>query len=143
VSGPPVRVGVIGTGALGFHHARLLRHMPGVSFAGIYDKNPARAADVATQLGTVALEGLAALRSAPPDLLLLDMQLPDGSGLELLRALADDPLLATVPVVMVSADVMEDSIGAALQAGARAYIAKPFNFDEVLKQLDAVLALTT
>ena len=46
-------------------------------------------------------------------------------------------------VVMVSADVMEDSIGAALKAGARAYIAKPFNFDEVLKQLDAVLALTT
>ena len=98
---------------------------------------------VSLSVHTTLLEGLAALRSAPPDLLLLDMQLPDGSGLELLRALADDPLLATVPVVMVSADVMEDSIGAALQAGARAYIAKPFNFDEVLKQLDAVLALTT
>ena len=98
---------------------------------------------VSLAVHTTLLEGLAALRSAPPDLLLLDMQLPDGSGLELLRALADDPLLATVPVVMVSADVMEDSIGAALQAGARAYIAKPFNFDEVLKQLDAVLALTT
>ncbi|PYO99929.1 MAG: oxidoreductase, partial [Gemmatimonadetes bacterium] len=41
----PVRVGVVGTGALGFHHARLLRHMPGVTFAGIYDKNPARAAE--------------------------------------------------------------------------------------------------
>ena len=98
---------------------------------------------VSLAVHTTLLEGLAALRSAPPDLLLLDMQLPDGSGLELLRALADDPLLATVPVVMVSADVMEDSIGAALQAGARAYIAKPFNFDEVLKQLDAVLAQTT
>src|SRR5207247_621562 len=61
VSGPPVRVGVIGTGALGFHHARLLRRMPGISFAGIYDKNPARAAEVAAQLETVAHEGLAAL----------------------------------------------------------------------------------
>ena len=57
MSGPPVRVGVIGTGALGFHHARLLRRMPGISFAGIYDKNPARAAEVAAQLETVAHEG--------------------------------------------------------------------------------------
>src|SRR2546428_6110113 len=61
VSAPPVRVGVIGTGALGFHHARLLRRMPGVSFAGIYDKNPARAAEVAKQLETVAHPALAAL----------------------------------------------------------------------------------
>jgi predicted dehydrogenase len=60
-TGQPVRVGVIGTGALGFHHARLLRHMPGVAFAGIYDSNPARAAEVAAQLDTVAHPGLAAL----------------------------------------------------------------------------------
>jgi len=56
-----VRVGVIGTGALGFHHARLLRRMPGVEFAGIYDKNPARAAEVAKQLETVAHPSLDAL----------------------------------------------------------------------------------
>jgi len=61
VSRPPVRVGVIGTGALGFHHARLLRRMSGVTFAGIYDTNPVRAAEVAKQLETVAHEGLAAL----------------------------------------------------------------------------------
>ena len=61
MTAPPVRVGVIGTGALGYHHARLLRRMAGVSFAGIYDKNPARAADVAKQLETVAHPALAAL----------------------------------------------------------------------------------
>jgi len=61
VSGPPVRVGVIGTGALGFHHARLLRRMSGVAFAGIYDKNPARAAAVAAELETVAHPALTAL----------------------------------------------------------------------------------
>jgi predicted dehydrogenase len=59
--GHPVRVGVVGTGALGFHHARLLRRMPGIEFAGIYDKNPARAADVSQQLDTVAHPSLAAL----------------------------------------------------------------------------------
>jgi predicted dehydrogenase len=56
-----VRVGVIGTGALGFHHARLLRRMPGAEFAGIYDTNPARAAEVARQLETVAHPSLDAL----------------------------------------------------------------------------------
>jgi predicted dehydrogenase len=61
VNAAPVRVGVIGTGALGFHHARLLRRMPGITFAGIYDTNPARAAEVAAQLETVAHPALAAL----------------------------------------------------------------------------------
>ena len=56
-----MRVGVIGTGALGFHHARLLRRMPGLEFAGIYDKNPARAADVAQQLETIGHPSLEAL----------------------------------------------------------------------------------
>jgi predicted dehydrogenase len=56
-----VRLGVVGTGALGFHHARLLRRMPGIAFAGIYDKNPARAAEVAQQLETVAHPSLEAL----------------------------------------------------------------------------------
>jgi predicted dehydrogenase len=56
-----VRVGVIGTGALGYHHARLLRRMPGAEFAGIYEKNPERAAHVARELETVAHPSLEAL----------------------------------------------------------------------------------
>lgn len=56
-----VRVGVIGTGALGFHHARLLRRMEGAEFAGIYDVDPARAAQVARELETVAHPSLEAL----------------------------------------------------------------------------------
>ena len=56
-----LRVGVVGTGALGFHHARLLRRMDGAEFAGIYDVNPARAAEVAKELDTVAHPSLDAL----------------------------------------------------------------------------------
>jgi len=52
---------VIGTGALGFHHARLLRSLPGVEFAGIFDVNPVRAAQVAKELETVAHPTLDAL----------------------------------------------------------------------------------
>ena len=61
MSAAPVRVGVVGTGALGYHHARLLRRMPGAEFAGIYEKNPARAAQVAQELETVAHPSLEAL----------------------------------------------------------------------------------
>jgi len=56
-----LRVGVVGTGALGFHHARLLRRMEGAEFAGIFDVNPVRAAEVARQLDTVAHPSLDAL----------------------------------------------------------------------------------
>jgi len=89
--------------------------------------------------GTLA-EGLARLRAKPPDLLLLDMQLPDGRGLELLHAMAVDPRLRRLPVVMVSADAMDETVNAAIAAGARAYVTKPLAFDEVLRQIDAVMA---
>jgi predicted dehydrogenase len=56
-----VRVGVIGTGALGYHHARLFRKMRGAELMGIYDHNAERAAQVARELDTVAHPTLAAL----------------------------------------------------------------------------------
>ena len=45
-----LRVGVVGVGALGFHHARILRELPGVTLAGVHDARPDRLAEVATQL---------------------------------------------------------------------------------------------
>ena len=47
----PVRLGVVGTGSLGYHHARLLRDVPGVAFRGFYEASEARAATVARELG--------------------------------------------------------------------------------------------
>ncbi len=61
MTGGPVRVGVVGTGALGYHHVRLLRRLPGAELVGIYDINPARAAQVAGELETVAYPSLDAL----------------------------------------------------------------------------------
>ena len=56
-----LRVGVVGTGALGFHHARLLRQTEDTEFAGIYDIDPARAAQVSRDLDIVAHPTLDAL----------------------------------------------------------------------------------
>ena len=61
MSGAPVRVGVIGTGALGFHHARLYRSVPGATLVGIVDTDPARAAQVSKELGTEAFSDIDAL----------------------------------------------------------------------------------
>jgi signal transduction histidine kinase/CheY-like chemotaxis protein len=99
-----------------------------------------RRPDLRLEVCETLAEGLARLRATPPDLLLLDMQLPDGRGLELLHTLRADPRLRCLPVVMVSADAMDETVNAALQAGARAYVTKPLAFDEVLRQIDAVMA---
>jgi signal transduction histidine kinase/ActR/RegA family two-component response regulator len=104
--------------------------------AALVGRRPDLSLEVCNTLG----EGLAHLRAKPPDLLLLDMQLPDGRGLELLHVLAEDPRLRRLPVVMVSADAMDETVNAALAAGARAYVTKPLAFDEVLRQIDAVMA---
>jgi predicted dehydrogenase len=49
-----LRLGVIGVGSLGFHHARILSGLDGVQFAGVYDTDEARSAEVASRLGVVA-----------------------------------------------------------------------------------------
>ena len=57
----PVRIGVVGTGSLGFHHARILRDVTGVSMEGIHDARPERASEVEAKLGVPShaeLEGL-------------------------------------------------------------------------------------
>ncbi|MEW5928392.1 MAG: Gfo/Idh/MocA family oxidoreductase [Gemmatimonadota bacterium] len=51
MTGPAVPVGVVGVGSLGFHHARILREVPGAQLAGVYDADPVRAARVGEELG--------------------------------------------------------------------------------------------
>lgn len=58
------RIGVVGVGALGYHHARILARLDGVSLVGIHDARPGRAREVAGQLGVSALASLDALLDA-------------------------------------------------------------------------------
>ncbi|MEO7647494.1 MAG: Gfo/Idh/MocA family oxidoreductase, partial [Gemmatimonadaceae bacterium] len=55
------RVGVVGVGGLGFHHARILRDLPAITFSGFYDSRAERAAAVASELGVTAHDSLDAL----------------------------------------------------------------------------------
>ena len=86
--------------------------------------------------GTEARE---ALRQQSPDVILLDMNLPDITGVELLQQLKADPVTAGIPVVVVSADALGPQIDAALDAGALRYLTKPVSVSEVLRVLDELL----
>ena len=74
------------------------------------------------------------------DLVLLDMHLPDGSGLDLLAWMKRHEELREVPVVVVSADVTAATMAKARAAGALAYLQKPLDLPLVLEVVDAILA---
>ncbi len=57
----PMRIGVVGTGSLGYHHARILRDLDGVVFKGVFEANPERAGTVARELGIRAYPSVEAL----------------------------------------------------------------------------------
>lgn len=88
-------------------------------------------------------EGLAVLhnrlRGSKPDLILLDVHLPDASGQELLKLIKANPDTVDIPVIMISADAMPEQIDAALSAGAACYLTKPVQLPELLRQVDELL----
>lgn len=73
-------------------------------------------------------EGIAQANKHHPDVILMDMQLPDMGGLEILRELQADPLLKDIPVLAVSGDVFKEVRDAAFYSGAREFIIKPVDF---------------
>ena len=94
---------------------------------------------VLMDVSITGLDGLAAIRIRRPDVILLDMHLPDISGMELLRHLKADLATSTIPVVIVSADALASQIDEAMQAGALRYLTKPVNVAELLAVLDELL----
>lgn len=82
--------------------------------------------------------GLVALRQARPDLVLLDVQLPDSSGLEVCRQIRLDPEFGRVPILMVTVDSEPGQIAGGLKAGADDYVAKPFDPEELLARISAL-----
>lgn len=76
--------------------------------------------------GQAALRTLGDEESSPPDVVLLDIMLPDSDGFEILRWIRNHSILADLPVVVVSARSREEDIRRALDAGATDFVTKPF-----------------
>ena len=87
-------------------------------------------------------EALRVARSGPPDLILLDLMLPEMDGLEVCRRLRQDPATQAVPVVMLTArgDEVDRVLG--LELGADDYVVKPFSPRELVARIRAVLRRT-
>jgi len=83
--------------------------------------------------------GLALAQQHRPDLILLDLHLPDISGEQVLRELQGDPGLRQTPVVVLSADATPGQVQRLLAAGVRAYLTKPLDVRQLLALLDEVL----
>ncbi|MFO7892832.1 MAG: ATP-binding protein [Longimicrobiales bacterium] len=84
-------------------------------------------------------EGLDKARDENPNLVLLDLHLPDIHGSEVLRRIQDDPATEQTPVVIISADVTSSQVQELLNAGATAYLTKPLDVQEFLRVVDEVL----
>ena len=85
---------------------------------------------------TTSREGLAQATSRSPDIILLDLGLPDGDGIDLARRIRE---WASTPIIVISARGKEQDKVAALDAGADDYLTKPFGTDELLARLRVAL----
>jgi two-component system, cell cycle response regulator DivK len=88
---------------------------------------------VTTRFGEAALE---LARRYKPDAILMDIQLPDISGMEATRRIKADQETRTIPIIAVTAFAMPGDEANILASGCDAYVAKPFNVVEFLKLVD-------
>jgi DNA-binding response OmpR family regulator len=85
-------------------------------------------------------DALGLIRDDPPDLLLLDLMLPDLDGFGLCEILRRDPATATLPVLIISAWESADSRNLGLELGALDYITKPFSPAALVDRVNHLLA---
>jgi CheY-like chemotaxis protein len=103
---------------------QLLRRRPGVRLVCV----------------TLGGDGLASARVEAPDLILLDLQLPDMDGLEVARRLRADGDTRGIPIVAVSAHSAPGDIERGMAEGLDGYLTKPVRLQELLNEIDARLA---
>jgi len=102
-----------------------------------------RRPDCTLHLAVGVRDGIDMIERLRPDLVMVDLHLPDGSGLDVAEWMRTRPMLVRVPVVVVSADSTQAQRDAATVAGVRAYLAKPIRLAETLRLIDELLPATT
>jgi CheY-like chemotaxis protein len=90
---------------------------------------------IESQVATSAAAALEKLEHGLPNLVLLDIAMPDRDGLDLCRSLKKDPRTRDVPVFVVSARPGKDVVERALAAGAEQFIRKPFENQELIARI--------
>lgn len=89
-----------------------------------------------------SMPALSMMSADKPDVIILDIMMPDVSGLDILRQMRRDPELANIPVVVVSAKSMPADIKNGMEAGASTYLTKPVGFMDLKEAVERALAGT-
>lgn len=84
-------------------------------------------------------DGLAAFKAGPVDIVLTDWNMPEMSGLELLKAIRDSG--SDVPVIMITTEGEKSSVIEAIQAGVTDYLCKPFEQEDLRNKLEKYVAV--
>jgi DNA-binding response OmpR family regulator len=87
-------------------------------------------------------KGLHLARQNPPDLVILDIVMPDMDGYSVCENMRGDPKLAETPILFLTARVKPEDRIAGFRAGADDYLCKPFNVDELILRIQAILRRT-
>lgn len=87
------------------------------------------------------IDAWALIQKHKPSLVLLDVQMPGRSGLEVLRAIKADPILRSTRVILLTSKAMEGDIEAGLIAGADFYLTKPFSPLDLLTRVEEALQI--
>ncbi len=88
------------------------------------------------------IQGLQAARESRPDVVISDVMMPHMNGIELVAALAADGDTERIPVILLSARAQETDVAEGFDAGADAYVTKPFDPLELIDQVHLVLSRT-
>jgi two-component system chemotaxis response regulator CheY len=90
------------------------------------------------------LEGLERLKEmAPPDLVLVDWNMPVMNGIDFIRAVRELHIYDPLPLIMVTTNSESDYVGTAMDAGANEYIQKPCTFDALREKIELLGLLKT
>lgn len=82
--------------------------------------------------------GLLMVKVEAPDVVILDLMMPDMDGMEVLRQLRSNPDTVSLPVLMLTANAALDGMDKALRAGAQGYMTKPVRFPELIGELERI-----
>jgi len=86
-----------------------------------------------------SMPALTMMTTEKPDVVLLDIMMPEISGLDILRQMRRDPALASIPVIVVSAKSMPADIKNGMEAGASTYLTKPVGFVDLKEAVERAL----
>ena len=86
------------------------------------------------------LDALAQVILQPPDIMLLDVMMPNMDGITLCKQLRSNPDTADLPIIMLSGKTQSEAVAEGLSAGANAYLGKPFDTPTLLGHLRTVVA---